>query len=149
MNESVKVNNYDEMSREIRNNIQSLKNEGIKVNIDDDQVDNLVNRILKGISKKDTSEKDTSEKDTSEKDTDLQEILNKFKDKKLSFTSKENTSWSIDAEPICNAAIKLNKGMITNNDFLMIFNPFSNNVDKMISRLGSNLGRNKKKCEKI
>ena len=51
-NEGVKVNNFDEISREIRDHIQNLKDEGIDVNINNDQVNDLVNKIFKGISKR-------------------------------------------------------------------------------------------------
>ena len=51
-NEDVRVNNFDEISREIRDHIQNLKDEGIDVNIKNDQVNDLVNKILKGINKR-------------------------------------------------------------------------------------------------
>ena len=50
-NEGVRVNNFDEISREIRNHIQNLQDEGIDVNINNDQVNDLVNKILKDINK--------------------------------------------------------------------------------------------------
>ena len=51
-NEDVRVNNFDEISREIRDHIQNLKDEGTDVNIENDQVNDLVNKILKGINKR-------------------------------------------------------------------------------------------------
>ena len=53
-NKGVRVNNFDEISKEIRDHIQNLKDEGIDVNINNDQVNDLVNKILKGISKRDS-----------------------------------------------------------------------------------------------
>ena len=50
-NEGVRVNNFDEMGEEIRGHIQNLKDEGIDVNINNDQVNDLVNKILKDINK--------------------------------------------------------------------------------------------------
>ena len=50
-NECVRVTNFDEISREIRDHIQNLKDEGIDVNINDYQVNDLVNKILKDIKK--------------------------------------------------------------------------------------------------
>ena len=51
-NEGVRVNNFDEINREIRNHIQNLKDEGINLNINNDQINDLVNNIFKGIDKK-------------------------------------------------------------------------------------------------
>ena len=50
-NEGFRVNNFDEISREIRDHIQNLKDEGIDVNINNDQINDLVNKIFKGINK--------------------------------------------------------------------------------------------------
>ena len=57
-NEGVRVNNFDEISKEIRDHIQNLKDEGIDVNINNDQVNYLVNKILKG--KRDSTLKDSA-----------------------------------------------------------------------------------------
>ena len=54
-NEGVRVNNLDELGEEIRDHIQNLKDEGIDVNINNDQVNDLVNNIPKGIGKKDSA----------------------------------------------------------------------------------------------
>ena len=45
-NEGVRVNNFHEISKEIRDHIQNLKDEVIDVNINNDQVNDLVNKIL-------------------------------------------------------------------------------------------------------
>ena len=58
-NEGVRVNNFDEISRAIGDHIQSLKDVGIDVNINNDQVNDLVNKIFKGISKRDSASEDS------------------------------------------------------------------------------------------
>ena len=63
-NEGIQVNNFDEISREIRDHIQNLKDEGIDVNIKNDQANDLVNKILKGINKKDSTSEDSAPKDS-------------------------------------------------------------------------------------
>ena len=51
----------------IRDHIQNLKDEGIDVNINDDQVNDSVDKIFKGIGKRNsTSEDSTSEDSDSE-----------------------------------------------------------------------------------
>ena len=62
-NEGIRVNNFDEISREIRDHIQNLKDEGIDLNINNDQVNDLVNKIFKGISKRYSASKDLASKD--------------------------------------------------------------------------------------
>ena len=61
-NESVRVNNFDEISREIRDHIQNLKDEVIDVNVNNDQVNDLVDKIFKGIGKRDSTSEDSTPK---------------------------------------------------------------------------------------
>ena len=56
-NEGVRVNNFVEINREIRDHIQILKDEGIDVNINNDQVNDLVDKIFIGIDKKSSTSK--------------------------------------------------------------------------------------------
>ena len=68
-NEGVRVNNFDEMGEEIRYHIQNIKDEGIDVNINNDQVNDLVNKILK----------DKNERDLASKDSDIKRFLKNMK----------------------------------------------------------------------
>ena len=61
--EGVRVNNFDKISREIRDHIHNLKDEGINVNTSNDQVNDLVYKILKGISKRDSTPQDSTPQD--------------------------------------------------------------------------------------
>ena len=54
-NKGFRVNNFDEISKEIRFHKQNLKDEGIDVNINNDRVNDLVYKILKGIGKRDST----------------------------------------------------------------------------------------------
>ena len=47
----IKIINDDEAIREIRDHIQNIKGEDIDVNINNDQVNDLVDKIFKGIGK--------------------------------------------------------------------------------------------------
>ena len=66
-NEGIRVNNFDEISREIRDHIQNLKDEGIDVNINND----LVNKIFKSKSKRDSTSEDSAPKDLNIKKTSV------------------------------------------------------------------------------
>ena len=46
-NEGIEVNNFDEINEELKNHVQNLKDEGINVNINNDQINELVNKILR------------------------------------------------------------------------------------------------------
>ena len=64
-NKGVKVNNFDEISREIRDHIKNLKDEDINVNVNNDQINDLVYKILKGIGKRDSTPQDSTPQDSS------------------------------------------------------------------------------------
>ena len=73
-NEGVRVNNFDETSREIRDHIQNLKDEGIDVNINNDQVNDLVNKILKGIGERDSTPQDLDSEDSESEDSASEDL---------------------------------------------------------------------------
>ena len=60
--EGIRVNNFDEISREIKDHMQNLKDEGNDVNINNDQVNDLVYKISKGIGKRDLTPQDSTHK---------------------------------------------------------------------------------------
>ena len=68
-NEGVRVNNFDGISKEIRDHIQNLKDEGIGVNINNDQVNDLVDKIFKGIGKRDSTPEDLTPEDSTTRDS--------------------------------------------------------------------------------
>ena len=63
-NKEVRVNNFDEISREIRDHIHNLKDKGIDVNINNDQINDLVYKIFKGIGKIDSTPQDLAPQDS-------------------------------------------------------------------------------------
>ena len=85
----VRVNNFNEISREIRDHIQNLKDEGINVNIKNDKVDDLVNKILKGIRKRDSDSEDLDSEDSDSEDLTPQD-LNSFSKK---YEKKQNKNF--------------------------------------------------------
>ena len=86
-NEGVRVNNFDEISKEIRDHIQNLKDEDIDVNINNDQVNVLVNNILKGIGKRDSGSEDSGPEDLAPEDSNRKKL--KMNTKKLLLIYKE------------------------------------------------------------
>ena len=46
MDDGVKVNNFDEMKKEIIEHIKNLKEQGADVKVDEDQINDLINKIF-------------------------------------------------------------------------------------------------------
>ena len=85
-NEGVRVNNFDEISKEIRYHIQNLKDEGIDVNINNDQANDLVNKILTGIGKRDSALEDSDSEDSKPEvlpSQNLESFFKKYKNKHI------------------------------------------------------------------
>ena len=120
-NEGVRVNNFDEMGEEIRDHIQNLKDEGIDVNINNDQVNDLVNKILKDINKKDLASKDS----------DVKSFFKKYENKPIEtrYSSDIFGSDKIDMKEINSALANYDSKEITKDEFLHIYNVFINKFD--------------------
>ena len=46
MDDGVKVNNFDEMKKEIIEHVKNLKEQGADVKVDEDQINDLINKIF-------------------------------------------------------------------------------------------------------
>ena len=89
-NEGVSDNNFDKISREIRDHIQNLKDEGNDVNINNDQVNDLVDKIFKGISKRDSTPEDSTPEDSTPEDSTPEDSTPEDSDIKSFFKKYEN-----------------------------------------------------------
>ena len=78
-NEGVRVNNFDEISREIRDHIQNLKDAGINVNINNGQINDLVSKIFKGIGKRDSTSEDSTPQSSTPKNLNIKNFLLLYK----------------------------------------------------------------------
>ena len=130
-NEGVRVNNFDEISKEIRDHIQNLKDEGIDVNINNDQVNDLVDKIFKGIGKRDSTPEDSTPRDLTPKNLNIKKYLLIYKEPiKTYYISDISGNRNIDTKKINEALINYIDGKITQNKFLQIYNVFINDSDK-------------------
>ena len=77
-NEGVRVNNFEEISKEIRDHILNLKDEGIDVNINNDQVNDLVDKIFKGIGKRYSASEGSTSKDSTSKDSTSEDSASEY-----------------------------------------------------------------------
>ena len=121
-NEGVRITNFDEMGEEIRDHIQNLKDEGIDVNINNDQVNDLVNQILKDINKSDLASEDS----------DIKSFFKKYENKLIEtrYSSDIFGSDKIDTKEINSALANYDSKEITKDEFLQIYNVFTNKFDK-------------------
>ena len=130
-NEGVRVNNFDEISKEIRNHIQNLKDEGIDVNINNDQVNDLVDKIFKGIGKRDSAPEDSIPRDSTPKNLSIKKFLLIYKEPvKTYYSSDIFGNHNIDTKNINETLINYNDGTITQDKCLQIYNVFINDFDK-------------------
>ena len=120
-NEGVRVNNFDEISREIRDHIQNLKDEGIDVNINNDQVNDLVNKILKRIGKTDLATEDSESEDLGSEDLttqNLESFFKKYEEKNINTFYKDfGKRYDIDTYEINNDIKDYNDKIISKYDF--------------------------------
>ena len=130
-NEGIKVNNFDEISKEIRDHIQKLKDEGIDVNIDDDQVNDLVNKILEGIDKRDSTPQDLDPQDSAPESENLESFFEKYENKHIKpFYKVFGVRYNIDTDEINNDIKDYINGIIFKHDFSQKYNTFSDSFNK-------------------
>ena len=135
-NEGVRVNNFDEISRAIGDHIQSLKDVGIDVNINNDQVNDLVNKIFKGISKRDSASEDSvsESEDLNSEDLspkNLESFFKKYENKHIkTFYKNFGKRCDIDTDEIDNDIKDYIDGIIFEYDFSQKYNAFIDNFNE-------------------
>ena len=135
-NKGVRVNNFDEISKEIRDHIQNLKDEGIDVNINNDQVNDLVNKILKGLSKRDSESEDLySESEDLDSEylypQNLESLFKKYKDKNIkTFYKNFGKRYDINTYEINNDIKDYSDETISKYDFSQKYNTFIDNFNE-------------------
>ena len=141
-NERVRVNNFDEISKEIRDHIQNLKDEGIDVNINSDQVNDLVNKILKGIGKRGSGSEDSGSEDLAPEDLAQEDSNRKklkintknflliYKEPIITYyTSDVFDKYNINTKKINNGIVNYIDRKINREEFLKIYNAFISEFD--------------------
>ena len=133
-NKGVKVNNFDEISKEIRDHIQNLKDKGIDVNINNNQVNE--NKILKGISKRDSGSEDSAS-ESEDLDSEylfpqnLESFFKKYKDENIkTFYKNFGKRYDIDTYEINNDIKDYNDETISKYDFSQKYNTFIDNFNE-------------------
>ena len=153
-NKGIRVNNFDEISREIRDHIQNLKDEGIDVNINNDQANDLVNKILKGIDEKISTSKVFASQDSQDlqftRFTRFARFYKKYKNKTIRTSYKDSgTKCNIDTLDINNNINDFNNKKIDDNVFKRKYNTFIDNFNaferQQEKKSSTAIGSNQKK----
>ena len=116
IDDGVKVNNFNEMKEEIMEHIKNLKEQGINGRVDEDQINDLINKIS---DKKD--EKNTYI------DFEIDKFLEKYGDKNIYISYNKNEN-KFNTEEITKSLDRLRNKSINFSEFNEEYNKFMNNV---------------------
>ena len=139
IDDGVKVNNFNEMKEEIMKHITNLKEQGINVRVDEDQINDLINKISDKIDEENTYI-----------DSEIDKFLEKYKYKNIYISYNKN---KFNTEEITKSLSKLHKKVINFSEFSEEYNKFMNNVkgfeDYKAEKKPGSVSPNQKKNEKI
>ena len=123
IDDGVKVNNFDEMKKEIIDHVKKLKDQGADVKVDEDQINDLINKIF------DKKYEKYERKTYIEYETD--KFLEKYEDKyiNVSYGDKGDKN-EFDTENITKSLKKLRNKFINPSEFNEEYNKFMDNVVK-------------------
>ena len=120
INDGIKVNNFYEMEREIIEHVKNLKEQGADVKVDEDQINNLINKIFnKAYGKYEIKTYIESEIDN---------FLEKYGDRNISI-SYDNNKNKFNTEEITKSLKKLRNKLIGVKEFKEEYDKF---IDKIV-----------------
>ena len=124
IDDGVQVNNFDEMKKEIIDHVKKLKEQGANVKADEDQIDDLINKIF------DKKYEKYIRKTYIESEID--KFLKDYGDKNIyiSYGDKGNKN-KFDTENITRSLKKLRNKFINPSEFKEEYNKFINNVEEL------------------
>ena len=103
IDDDVKVNNFDEMKKEIIEHIKNLKEQGANVKVDEDKINDLINKTFD--KKYEKYEKKTYI------ESEIDKFLEKYEDKNISISYGDDKN-KFDAEEITKSLKKLRNKII-------------------------------------
>ena len=121
IDDGVKVNNFDEMKKEIIEHVKNLKEQGANVKVDEDQINDLINKIFD--KKYEKYEKKTYI------ESEIDKFLEKCENKNISISYGKDKN-EFDTEEITKSLKKLRNKLINFSKFDKRYNKFMNNVVK-------------------
>ena len=145
IDDGVKVNNFDEMKEEIMKHIKNLKAQGTNVGVDEDKINDLINKIS---DKKDERNKYI--------DLEIDTFLDKYEFTNIYVRYNKNKN-KFDTEEITKPLKKLRNKLINFSKFNEDYNKFMNDVTtfeyykskKEPGSVSPNQKKNDKICKKF
>ena len=120
IDDGIKVNNFDEMKKEVIDHVKKLKQQGSDVKVDEDQINDLINKIFdKTYGKYERKTYIESEIDNS---------LGKYRDKNISISYDNNNKFN--TEEITKSLKKLRNRLIGVKEFKEEYDKFIDNIVK-------------------
>ena len=119
IDDGAKVNNFNEMKEEIMDHIKNLKEQDINVILDEDQINDLINKIF---DKKDEKNKYI--------DSEIDKFLKDYGDKNININYDKNKN-KFNTEEITKSLKKLHNKLINFGEFNEEYNKFMDNVIKL------------------
>ena len=143
IDDGIKVNNFDEMKKEITDNVKKLKEQGSDVKVDEDQINDLINKIFdKTYGKYERKTYIGSE---------LDEFLEKYGDKNIAI-SYDNNKNKFNTEEITKSLKKLRNKLIGVKELKEEYDKFMNNIVKFeyfkSTKEKGNISPNQKKMKR-
>ena len=121
IDDGVKVNNFDEMEKEIIDHVKKLKDQGADVKVDEDQINDLINKIFN--KKYEKYERKTYIA------SEIDKFLEKYGDKNISISYDKNKN-KFNTEEITKSLKKLHNELINLSEFKEEYNKFSDSIEK-------------------
>ena len=144
IDDGVKVNNFDEMKKEIIDHVKNLKDQGADVKVDEDQIDDLLNKIFDKKYGKYTRKTYI--------ESDIDKILKDYGDKNINISyGDKGDKNKFDTEKITKSLKKLRNKFINFDEFNEECNKFTHNVTefkKYKSENESKFSPNQRKMER-
>ena len=144
MDDGIKVNNFDEMKKEIIDHVKKLKEQGSDIKVDEDQINDLINKIFNKTYGK--YERNTYI------EFEIDEFFKKYGDKNISI-SYDNNKNKFNTEEITKSLKKLHNKLIDVKEFKEECDKFIDNIVKFeyfkSTKKESSIAPNQKKNEKI
>ena len=121
IDDGIKVNNFDEMKKEIIDHVKNLKEQGSDVKFDEDQINDLINKIFDKTYRK--YERKTYI------ESEIDNFLEKYGDKNISI-SYDNNKNKFYTEEITKSLKKLRNKLIGIKEFKEDYDKFMDNIVK-------------------
>ena len=120
IDDGIKVNHFDEMKKEIIDHVKNLKEQGSDVKVDEDQINDLINKIFdKAYGKYERKTYIESE---------IDDFLEKYGDKNISISYDNNNKFN--TEEITKSLNKLRNKLIGVKEFKEEYDKFIDNIVK-------------------